>query len=282
MNSLDVVRNLEQINKRLIFTLCLSMEILVSWLDYSSNPLLSFTPLYLAPIALSAWTLEKKWSYLVSFAAWLASVSIYIDMFANNDVFLIIWEMCADAAVFFPGAFLIGTIKKMFDMLFEKAHTDYLTQTNNRGFFYEVSITELSNSYRYKRPLSLAFIDIDNFKEVNDTQGHKAGDKLLVTVSTALKTGLRKGDLLGRLGGDEFAVLLNETDQKQAQVVVERMREDLLNAIKHFKSNVSFSIGVVTYEANKHVKFDDLVAEADKAMYSIKQTTKDAIRYVVA
>jgi diguanylate cyclase (GGDEF)-like protein len=282
MNSLSAIRKLEQIDKRLVFFLCLSWEAVIYCLDYVTNPLLSFAPFYFAPIALSAWTLEKKWAYIVPFVAWVASVYIYFQMFAEGKAFLVIWEMFADAAVFFSGTFLIGQLKKMFNMMTDRAHTDYLTQANNRGYFYEISNIELSNSYRYKHPISLAFIDLDNFKEVNDTQGHEVGDKLLVTVAATLKSGLRRGDLLGRLGGDEFAVMLHQADQEQAKVVVERMRENLLKSIQPFKSNVSFSIGVVTYESNKHINIDELVADADKAMYSVKQTTKDAIRFVVA
>jgi diguanylate cyclase (GGDEF)-like protein len=93
---------------------------------------------------------------------------------------------------------------------------------------------------------------------------------------------LREGDVLGRLGGDEFALLLVDTDQSQAQIIITRMRENLLQAIESYQTCVTFSIGVVTYLADKEIDINQLLALVDNAMYRVKQTTKNAIKYVLA
>lgn len=130
-------------------------------------------------------------------------------------------------------------------------------------------------------PLSLAFIDLDNFKHINDSQGHEKGDEVLKAVASTLSPHLRAGDALGRLGGDEFAILLHETDHEQVQPVLTRLARALKESPSLANTGISFSIGVATSNPRRSISTDELLAIADQAMYEIKHSTKDGIGFTV-
>ena len=100
---------------------------------------------------------------------------------------------------------------------------DSLTGLYNRQFFTEVAEKEIARARRHKRPLALAFFDIDNFKRINDTRGHQAGDELLQQIAGAILENCRNSDLAARWGGDEFVILLPETSQAGAQLLADRI-----------------------------------------------------------
>jgi diguanylate cyclase (GGDEF)-like protein len=274
-------RRIDQIDKRLLFALIFCLECFIFWLDYITTPdLPPLTMFYLAPIILAAFFLDKKQAYLIALVAAVEGIIVYQKLLTNFDLFLTGFDLFSNAVIFFTVTFLILQLRKLFDYLEEQAREDYLTKANTRRYFYEMSNTELARAFRYKHPITLVFMDIDNFKQVNDTQGHEKGDHLLARTVLTIKSNLREGDLIGRFGGDEFAILLHHTDEEQAKIIVERMRQNLLNAIAPINSKVTFSIGAVTYLADKPASIDELVTVADRAMYSVKETTKNSVRFV--
>ncbi len=150
---------------------------------------------------------------------------------------------------------------------------DTLTNLFNRRRFNEELESCLTQSNRYGAYGALLFIDLDNFKNVNDTYGHQTGDELLVNISTVLKQRLRKSDVLGRLGGDEFAVLLYHVNGEQAETISEQMVETISQNGKYTKNNytnVTASIGVALFPDHSEV-LDGLIACADHAMYRAKE-----------
>ena len=112
----------------------------------------------------------------------------------------------------------------------ELARTDFLTGASNARAFYDQAQMEMSRLQRSGQPLSIAYIDLDNFKKVNDTRGHNEGDRVLKTVVETLKQTLRGGDFIARLGGDEFAVLLPSTNDEQSRALMKRLHAILLKA----------------------------------------------------
>jgi len=276
-------RRIDQIDKRLLFVLIFCLECFIFWLDYITTPALPpFTTFYLAPVIFAAFFLDKKPAYLMALAAAVEGSIVYQRLLTNFDLLLTGFDMLSKSVIFLTVTFLILQLRKLLDYLEEQASVDYLTKASTRRCFYEMSNTELARSFRYKHPVTLVFMDLDNFKQVNDTQGHEKGDQLLAQAALTIKSGLREGDLLARFGGDEFAIWLHHTDQEQAKIIIERIRENLLNAIAPFNTKVTFSMGAVTYLADKPASIDELVAVADRAMYSVKETTKNAIRFVAA
>ena len=139
---------------------------------------------------------------------------------------------------------------------------------------------EISRSQRYRLPLSLAYIDLDNFKAVNDCLGHSTGDKVLRDLTEAICRQIRPSDTLARLGGDEFALLMPETDPEAAEKIVNRLHSSLEDEMLKNDWMVTFSLGVVTYkEVPKTV--DEMVKMADSAMYTVKAGGKNGVNYCV-
>ncbi|PIO47874.1 MAG: hypothetical protein CMR00_07725 [[Chlorobium] sp. 445] len=136
----------------------------------------------------------------------------------------------------------------------ERANKDFLTGVYNRHRFTELFEHEIHSASRYKRPLSVAMIDIDKFKEINDKYGHKMGDFALVCISDLLKQQLRASDIIGRFGGDEFVVVMPETDEAQAKVTFARIQKALeaFNKKGNFHANFrSRSVSAVAARATR-------------------------------
>jgi diguanylate cyclase (GGDEF)-like protein len=152
----------------------------------------------------------------------------------------------------------------LFQTLLENATHDSLTELPNRREFDRQLTRELERSNRYGEIFSLAIIDLDHFKELNDTRGHQAGDTLLRQAADTIQEACRKSDFAGRLGGDEFGLLLPETNQFEAAALCERLRAEVETL-----ADVSLSWGVAEYPTHG-VTSHTLTRAADAAMYASK------------
>ena len=153
---------------------------------------------------------------------------------------------------------------------------DFLTGVANSRSFYEIATKEIERTARFIHPLSLAYIDIDNFKQVNDTLGHSAGDKLLHSVADKIKENIRTIDAVSRLGGDEFAILMPETNAENAMSALNKLQHYLMDMVQENNWPVTFSIGVVT--CSESCKLDELIKEADNLMYKVKVSGKTELK----
>jgi diguanylate cyclase (GGDEF)-like protein len=155
---------------------------------------------------------------------------------------------------------------------------DALTGLYNYGYFKEALHYEVEKSRRYKTPLSLLFLDIDDFKRVNDTLGHLKGDKIMRQVAAILKKGIRQADLLCRYGGDEFVMLLSQTAPDQAILLAERLRQSIVQSSMNQPEQdlkITVSIGVAGLEPQ--MSTESLIKEADEAHYRAKQGGKNRV-----
>lgn len=154
------------------------------------------------------------------------------------------------------------------------AITDELTGLSNRRGFFELARRVVALCLRLDKLAALLFIDVDNFKSINDTFGHHEGDRALRELSALLLETFRDTDVIGRLGGDEFCVLLAGAGQSEA--ALERMQERLRkrNAQKNTPYPLSCSIGRATFNPNRHRSVEDLLNDADQRMYEAKRTSK--------
>ena len=162
-----------------------------------------------------------------------------------------------------------GDLLEVHGRLEEAARRDTLTGCLTRGAFHEAVGAELARASRHRRWVSVVMVDLDDFKAVNDTEGHLAGDRLLDRVGTVLRQSLRAGDEAGRLGGDEFAVLLAEADAFDAARTAERLLVDLA------AEGVNASIGVAT--ATRSDDTSKLLARADAGLYDAKRNGKGRV-----
>lgn len=155
--------------------------------------------------------------------------------------------------------------------------TDWLTGLKNHGYFYARLVEELDRSLRHRRPLAVIFADIDDFKSVNDTFGHQAGDSVLQVVGNVLSEEVRSADIVCRIGGEEFGVLLPETDGPGAHLVAERMRERIAATPVEQVGRFTISMGIASVPDHA-VSRDELVEAADRALYLAKREGKNRTR----
>ncbi|MEI6291885.1 MAG: diguanylate cyclase [Chloroflexota bacterium] len=168
------------------------------------------------------------------------------------------------------------------------ARTDALTGIHNRHYLLDLTRRELDISARYKQPLSVLMIDLDNFKHINDTFGHMAGDQVIQKAASIIRNILRSVDLFARFGGDEFVAVLPMTDGSQAQILAERIRQDIQNNplaigtdLVHF--TVSIGISDITQTAGKEdrsyskANMDHIFQKADEALYLSKTSGRNKV-----
>jgi len=160
--------------------------------------------------------------------------------------------------------------------LVDQSSHDGMTRAYNRRVGEEMVIQQFVNSARANTPLSLAFVDLDNFKTINDSYGHEEGDNALRVAAGALRKVLRRGDILIRWGGEEFLAVMPNTDAEGALIAINRLREGGMGLRPDFKP-VTASIGLAERVADSIDHWNELVEKADQRMYIAKQTGKDRV-----
>jgi len=172
----------------------------------------------------------------------------------------------------------IGNIK-LFGRIQRQATTDGLTALANHKTFYEILEKELWRSRRYGGKISLIMVDIDNLKKINDTHGHRAGDKVIREVSRKIKACIRQIDTAARYGGDEFAVILPNTSLAEAVIAAERMVDSVSDTpIEWEKGHIGLSISVGVGEYGPESSPEDITRRSDQALYTAKQAGKNTVR----
>jgi diguanylate cyclase (GGDEF)-like protein len=168
-----------------------------------------------------------------------------------------------------------------YDAIRRQVVTDHLTRLYNRRYFMNRAGEEIERSLRHQAPLSVLMVDIDHFKDFNDTYGHATGDRVLQTVARAMQDALRTSDICARHGGEEFAVLLPSTPGENAYYVAERVRRTL-SGTRYTglglpaEANITISVGVATCPRDA-TELDALMELADKALYRAKAAGRDQV-----
>lgn len=257
-----------------------AMAGLVSFIDFVTPPSVFLTGFYLLPIGLAVWYSP----IVVTASVFVVSLGTSLYMvFHGLPESAPFWQLVlaylSPVIVLLSFAGLIFRQKIIMQKLLDESRTDALTGIRNRRGFLEIAYFELSRLNRAEQLSTLALIDIDNFKSINDTQGHAVGDALLVAVSRCMVTTLREIDIVARMGGDEFVVLLPETDVEMSKVVLERLHTNLKMLLQSFDQSASTSIGAVAIHASNEVKIDEILARADAVMYAVKSAAKDGIAF---
>jgi diguanylate cyclase (GGDEF)-like protein len=248
-------------------------------LDFLTGYELAFSLFYLIPIALLTWVVNQHLGILASFTS--ACVWLTADVAAGSSYsypLIYAWNTLIRLSFFVILVFLLSSLKRLLEREKTMARTDYLTGAANTRFFYDLLQMEIDRFQRYKHPFTLAYIDLDNFKNANDRFGHLMGDQILCAVVSTARKHLRKTDVMARLGGDEFALLLTETDQEAARVALAKIQDGLLQAMRQNNWPITFSIGVLTCCAVPDTT-DELIRISDELMYAVKHSGKNGIKY---
>jgi len=169
-----------------------------------------------------------------------------------------------------------GELEQMVTQLQALSVTDWLTGLKNHGYFFDRLSEELERSRRYDRPLAVIMADLDDFKRINDSYGHAAGDAVLRAIGEVFRNQLREVDVACRVGGEEFGVIMPETDSDGAFQAAERLRLAAHEAAVPGVGSVKLSLGVAVFPNDAGAR-DELVAEADQALYLAKHQGKDKV-----
>ena len=165
-------------------------------------------------------------------------------------------------------------------LLWEDASRDHLTGVYNRRYLFEVGNREIQRAIRHGYPLSLILFDIDNYKQVNDTFGHLAGDKLLKDVASTCQETIRQEDILARYGGDEFVILSLDADQEGALELAERIRKKVDHSSIFYEGErlgVTASLGVTSLADDAPKSVPDLIKQADDALFQAKRGGRNQV-----
>jgi diguanylate cyclase (GGDEF)-like protein len=253
----------------------------IGCVDYLTGYEIAFSLFYLIPIFLVTWFAGRSLGVAASIMGaivWLAADLASGHPYSSPAIYY--WNTTIRFGFFIIVTLLLSALRKAHDQEMELARRDNLTGAVNGRFFSELVQLEINRSQRYGHPFTLAYIDLDNFKSVNDQFGHSMGDQVLSAIVKHARDHMRRTDVVARLGGDEFAFLLPETDQAAAQVAIEKIQTSLLDEMRRNNWPVTFSIGVLTC-TNIPQTSDRLVKLADDLMYSVKNNGKNGIRYSV-
>ncbi len=276
-----VLKTFQGWDKKIKIALGILLVIGLGAIDYLTGPEWAFSSFYLLPIGLAAWCVGSNWGLVVSVLSglvWLAADLAAGHIYSQG--FIPYWNMLVRLSTFVVVTYALSGLRKVLDKEKNYARQDFLTGAANSRDFMETAQAELEKARAGGQAIALAYIDLDNFKGINDTFGHSVGDQLLKLVAVIIKKNLRDGDLVARLGGDEFGVLLPGATEESCQMAMKRMQEHFLAEVKKKKWPVSFSLGLVLFKKLPD-NVDEMIKRADNLMYTVKGSGKNDIKFIV-
>jgi diguanylate cyclase (GGDEF)-like protein len=251
---------------------------LVGMADYLSGNKINVSLFYLVPIVLVTWAVNQTTGLFLSILSalsWLAAESTGIT---DTNLSVYFWNTFIHAGFFITVTYLVAKLQKARREERRAARTDFISGAVNARYFNELLQMEIDRIRRYPHPITVVYIDIDNFKLVNDLFGHSMGDEVLRCIVHELKSQLRSTDIIARVGGDEFSLLLPSTRQPEAEVVLSKVRPNLLAAMQRRNWPVTFSMGAVTCVTPPY-SVEQIINMADELMYEVKNSTKNDVRF---
>jgi diguanylate cyclase (GGDEF)-like protein len=259
----------------------LALILLIGTADYYTGHRLGFSLFYTAPILFVAWFLGRPAG--IAFAGVGALTWLTAEMLSRTDpapTAILAWNAGIRLGFFLLLVFLLCALRRTLERETALARTDALTGAVTPFMFYELAEREILRARRNLTPLSIAYLDADHFKTVNDSRGHAEGDRLLRTAVLSMRRGIRETDIVARLGGDEFAVLLPDADGTTASDIVLRIRAQLMIAMHDHGWPVTFSVGVATF-LTPPASVGAMLKQTDALMYRAKGDGRNAVRHEV-
>jgi diguanylate cyclase (GGDEF)-like protein len=255
------------------------MVALLGLVDWATGSEIAFSIFYLVPIATTAWIDGKLAGVCMSLIC--GGVWLLADLAGGHEYtkpWIPYWNMTVRIGFFATVADILFRLRLSLARERELSRTDSLTGLWNVRYFLELAEREAERCRRFARPITIAYIDLDNFKAVNDSKGHAEGDELLHRVGEKIREELRSQDVPARLGGDEFALLLPETSFEESSVALRRLKGSLDLMMQAHNSMVTFSVGAVTFQTPLS-SVEEMIRAADDLMYGVKTSGKGAIRH---
>lgn len=275
--SLNILWQPNPKQKWLLTASCIALIDLIARLHYVTGFAYEFNSFYVLPLLASAWWLDTFTcvsTTLFCLADW-AYTDIRLEG-KQSELLPLVCNTTTRAMTISCVIVLIKRLRRALQQEWDNSHHDQLSGLWNRRYFLELGATVLTVAKRHDLPVTMAFMDLDRFKEVNDTLGHAVGDDLLRTVSAVMQDHFRSEDILTRLGGDEFAVIMPGLTAKDAAMRLEALREKIRAAMGQRRWPVTLSIGAASF-AEATGGLEAMLRAADAAMYEAKAAGRDCL-----
>lgn len=277
--SVNISEAIGRRSRAFISGLALALMAVAIGARYLIPPRFSVAFVFLLPVSFATWFLS--WAAGTVIAVVGALFLFYFDVrFTDSAAAGASWNAFINLVVGGTFIYIFAELRALYSREIYLSRRDPLTGLLNRRGFMEAVITETHRMMRHRRPLTIAYIDVDNFKLINDRYGHEAGDEFLTGLGRNMAARLRITDCLARVGGDEFAILLPETDEAAARRVLGEIHQALLRFSSGHNVAATVSVGSVTFASA--LEPDAMIAMADHAMYAIKHDGKNNVAFKLA
>ena len=274
-------RSLKSLPRVAIFVIALVGVAAVGIPDYLIGFEISLSFFYLFPVGFSSWYGGKVIGTLIAVASTASALS---EALTRNLVDVrpgvLAWNGLLHFGFMIVVVLLLDRLRERVEIERDLARSDTVTGIFNRRAFFEQLRFLLALATRESHPLALAYIDLDEFKRVNDEHGHAEGDRILQLVAETLTQSTRRTDVVARLGGDEFVVLMPGVDEPAAAGLVRKIHDTLSRVLADCVSNVTCSIGCVVF-LQPPDDTDVALKTADTLMYKVKSEGKNAMALTV-
>lgn len=259
----------------------ITVVLLIGVVDYASGREITLAILYLLPVAGATWLMGRGTG--VFFAVISAVSSVAADLVAGHQYShsaIPYWNMFVRFGFFLTVVVILSRLQSSYEREKALSTQDALTGVLNGRAFQERAAAEIERARRYGHPLTVAYIDLDDFKAVNDRFGHSTGNTVLCTVAEAALRNVRATDIVARLGGDEFALLLPETGEGSAEATLEKILSLICTSLEKDGWTVGLSIGAVTFRTPPD-SIDEMLRRADVLLYEAKRAGKHRMRHEI-
>ena len=278
---MEIRQALAQRSKEISIGLGIALPILAGLFETQSGTPFSLELFYLLPVVLTAWNAGAKAGVGVAILSTLVSFAAEV----NGDLPLLqtyppYWNAFSKLAVYLFIVWMIPAVQEELERQRQSSQTDFLTRVANKRGFLAVAQKELERSSRYRHPFTIASLDIDHLRFINERMGHSTGDLLLQEVAHAIQERIRVTDLIARMGSDDFTLLLPETQSEPAQIVMRRLQKHLLDVAEKNEWPVSFSIGVATF-LKPPASVEEMLRRSEVLLFAAKKAGKNCVQHEV-
>lgn len=216
--------------------------------DFVIAPEFESSMFYVIPVSFFAWFISRRTALITSVLGAVITLAVHRRAFSyQTHSNIIYWNALTWLGLYLFLVLMIAELRSLYERERHSSRTDGLTEIPNRSAFWELLATEQSRARRHGLPLTLGYLDLDGFKNVNDRFGHTTGDKLLALVAQTMRDNVRQADSVARIGGDEFAVLLPETAADSAAAVLHKLHTLLDTNMRQRNWPVTLSKGAVSF-----------------------------------
>lgn len=281
---MKIIKYIENKPKSFLFVIALALVVVIGSIEKTIPAAISTSIFYLVPVCLTTWFVGEKPGILICIASGISSILATTQTSVEDPSLTLpainYWNASVRLGFYLTVSYLLSELKSAREREQKLIRTDSITGVANRRLFNELATMEIKRARRYGHPFTLAYIDVDDFKNINTYGGHKVGDLVLVTIAKSIKNSVRETDIVARMGGDEFALLLPGISYETAQTVLTRVYTNLMAVMDENKWPATFSIGAITF-INPPETIDEVIEKSDYLMYCIKNDGKNKLEHII-